>query len=530
LGESGDVTPERLVYEDWKDRLERHGSRLRLSDEDFKEAVAKLGAALHARMAEGAGELVLTRTELTAELEGSGGHDPKELQAAISEIVDGRWMPPSDRPNRFKINKDLAPFALALALVDQLRDVEDGGLDNRLAAFIEPLREQDLAVDLLRASCTIALVDCACGTALRDCLLKAWVHRQNFRSVDFEAFWRLIPSAPSLFLRLAEDEWLFPSRGRHVDEILIKGIANAAERWPAVADQVVDWCALWLGTHWEDPVAGMVINYDRDAEGAADRRQRTKERRAAWEMVAGSFSPAIPIRDGAEGQVPWLACRIIGVLSYLPRRFSVAPATAWAVSRAVMGAMVEFEEFSWLLRLGHSEADFDTVPVLIAEGKRLLATDNRVAVEAAQYLLTACATPQAVGQDGDGDPRPQTESWVRVAYDPPSGAVRWEGDDQPRTLADFRDLEPNAVNPSVSLEAHLNARLETIADRAESAAQEERLQDWDFGLRHAETALARWAPHALGRLHRRQFGQADTRTGQALYGLAKDVENHSLLL
>jgi hypothetical protein len=531
LGESGDITPERLVYEDWKDRLERHGSRLRLSDAEFKEIVSALGASLHARIVEGGGELLLTRSELTTELGANGGYEPSELQAAISEIVDGRWMPTSGRPNRFKINKDLAPFALALALVDQLRDVEDGGLENRLAAFVEPLREQDLLVDLLRAACTISLVDGACGRALKECLLKAWVHRQNFRSVDFEAFWRLIPTETSAFLRLAEEDWLFPSRGRHVDDVLIKSIANAAERWPAVAAQVVDWCTVWLGTHWEDPVAGIVINYDPNAEGVAERRQRTKDRRADWEMVAGTFSPPIPIRDGIKGRVPWLACRIIGVLSYLPRRLSVGPATAWAVSRAIMGATVERDQLSWLLRMGDSEMNGAAPSAIAAEADRLLAANHLVATQAAHYLLLACATPAAV-RLVDGDPAPLARSWehARAVYDVASNAIRWVGHDKPRTLGDFRDLEPYAVDPSVDVEAQLAVSLKAISDMAKQAAKEAQFQDRDFGLRHSEAALARWAPDALGRLHRRQLAEAGTQRGEALYRLAQDMPPKLLLL
>lgn len=122
--------------------------------------MAGLGASLHAHLLEGARELELARGELPARLGANGGHEPGELQAAISEIVDGRWMLAADRPNRVKINEELAPFALALALADQLRDVEEIPLeDNPLSGLDIPAGRSAL--------------DLGCGTGQVGAMLKA---------------------------------------------------------------------------------------------------------------------------------------------------------------------------------------------------------------------------------------------------------------------------------------------------------------------------------------------------------------------
>jgi len=196
-----------------------------------------------------------------------------------------------------------------------------------------------------------------------------------------------------------------------------------------------------------------------------------------------------------------------------------------------MGATVERDQLSWLLRMGDSEMDGTAPSAIAAEADRLLAANHPVVTQAAHYLLLACATPTAV-RLVDDDSAPLARPWehTRTIYDVASNAIRWNGDDKPRTLGDFRDLEPYALDPGVDVEVQVAGSLEAIADMAEQAANDAQLQDWDFGLRHVETALARWASDALGRLHRRLFAHATTLRGEALYRLAQDMAPTLLLL
>ena len=46
LKDSGDVTAERVIYEDWKDRLQRRGPKVGLTDQEMKAFVAELGEKL----------------------------------------------------------------------------------------------------------------------------------------------------------------------------------------------------------------------------------------------------------------------------------------------------------------------------------------------------------------------------------------------------------------------------------------------------------------------------------------------------
>jgi hypothetical protein len=543
MAESGDITPERLIYEDWKDRLGRKGARLPIGDAEFKEFIAKLGRRLHGELGEGVEPgLSLTRHELTAELGADSGRGPDSLYATVSEIVDGRWMESvPGRANQFRLNKDLMPFGLGMALVNTLKEAPEAGLSDRLAEFIEPLGEQDSAVTLLRAAVTFALIDFRCSVRLRRLLVDSWLRRQNFREIDFEAFWRLLPSDANLFFSLAEEQWLHRHARHHEDEILIKGFANAAERWQSISQQVVTWCAAWLGTHWGDPLKGMVLNYDPNEQGVAGRREQTRERRAEWEAVAGSLIPPIPIRDGLDGDIAWLACRVLGILSYLPRAPFIPAIAAWAVSRAIMGKAPQFDQVAWILRLPYADDAQELREAVQREARRLQNLDRPVATEAARLLLEALGTPDAARQ-AEALRSKMPPPWTgpsTVTVDEISGTLHWDHEaagmtarsDKP-SLSAVRDLSRYAINPDRHMSVDDAAVLRELADVTDAASLWRgmgRTSD-DIALEEAEAALARWAPGALGAMYRRLFVDARSRTGEALNQLGFQTPAHLLVL
>lgn len=534
MAESGDITRERLIYEDWKDRITQKGARLVVGDDEFRDFIAGLGRKLHQNFDKTIEPSVsLSRRELTTELGAESGHGPESLYNSISEIIDGRWMrPKSGKRNQFILNKDLTPYALGMALVETLKDVSEHGLDNCLSEFMEPLGEQDLAVDLLRAAVTVALSDTDCAKPQRRVLIGSWLRRQNFRPIDFEAFWRLMPGDLNLFFSLAEEQWLHRHAGHYEDEILIKGFANAAEHWPVVSERVLKWCTTWLGTHWDDPWQGMVINYEPNRESAINRREETRKRRSEWDAVSHLTRPPIPIRDGTEGSTSWLACRMFGILSYLPREPFVSAITAWAVSRAIMDEAPQYDQVSWLLRLPGSNNAPGLQQSIKQEAHRLLDLINPIATDAARLLLEVLATPDAAEQ---AESLPHEKSTPRVwnnnvTVDTTNSIINWDHEKaraNPHTkespLSAVRGLGRYAINPGLHLTIKDTDVLRELADSTEvkNLWQSRGHSSDDYALNDAETALARWAPEALGGVYRQLYSDLLHRSEESIkhYGL-----------
>jgi hypothetical protein len=190
LEDSGDITPERLVYEDWRHRGPH--ARQALGHEEFQAFVSGLGQRLRETAHD---DDRLTRAELLDRLAADSGRSPQEFEGVLSELIDGRWLRDSGKPHRFQIDPSHAPHALGLALVDEVREISSvEEAEARIAEIFDPLQGLDIAVAILRSAATFAMLDDVTAAA-RQGLLSQWLHQQNFGPPDFQSFWRLVVRA-----------------------------------------------------------------------------------------------------------------------------------------------------------------------------------------------------------------------------------------------------------------------------------------------------------------------------------------------
>lgn len=382
LAESGDITPERLAVEDWKHRIELRGAALSISDAEFQSFVSQLGDELRLSI-EGT---VLTRHGVLERLGRDSGRERDSLQSTVNELIAGRWLEPAGRPNHFKVNAALVPFALGLSLAHQLKDVsEDAAANAIIADHIDPFRGQTLGSSIMRAAVTAALLDRAVLRPARRALLTRWLAEQNFSSWDFEAFWRVIGLDSELVFTIIEDEWLGRAGSSIQDEIFIKGLANAYS-FPAVGALIRTMVTRWLGWFWEDPMEGAILGrVDLTSEDSRQRQTQTAEKLARWNDFAGRGEfPDITL--STIGDPSWLSHRVFGILSLLPRTPFIDAISAWGITRAIMNMPRHFNELAWLLRINSEDAgEADRAVCLLTE--RLLETGHPTCLQAAYWIM-----------------------------------------------------------------------------------------------------------------------------------------------
>jgi hypothetical protein len=205
LAASGDITPERLAYEDWKHRINRKGTQVGISDEELKAFVRDLGSELRTSI----DSAIFTRKKLCELLGKDSGKGRDDLLSTVGELIAGRWLQEGDKPHHFRINRELAPFALGVTLAFELRGaLDEAGAAQRIAEFLDPFKAQRLGVAILRAATTAALLDPEVGRPARRAILGRWISEQNFSPVDFEAYWRIIGLDTELVCQFAEEMWL----------------------------------------------------------------------------------------------------------------------------------------------------------------------------------------------------------------------------------------------------------------------------------------------------------------------------------
>jgi hypothetical protein len=293
LEESGDITIERLIYEDWRQRLKLHGSALHPTVEDFHRFLAEEGARLRAAIAdESDSRQHLTRAAIVQALGAESGAGHLDLQTALSEIISGGWV---DRvpgnSSRFRLKKERVGFALALALVDQL-DAAGAARAERLAEFMEPLRGTDRGVEILRWAVTVTMLRDHGDRDIFLLLAEDWFFQQNFGTRDYQTLNKLIPAQPDLFLDLAERIWRSRHQSARDENYFITAFANAAQFTPfceALARRLVR----WLGSYDVDSIQL------KNAEYGADRALNAEIDAASAVSVA-----AAPISSGTEAAAP----------------------------------------------------------------------------------------------------------------------------------------------------------------------------------------------------------------------------------
>ena len=400
LKDSGDVTAERVIYEDWKDRLERRGPNTGLTDPEMKVFVAKLGEKLRSDIA----QAVVTRKDVIETLSDESGKSNLELQPAVTELSSGAWLKRGPRPNTFRVAPDRIPFVLGATLVSDIREEKAAAtVEARIAKFLDPLKTHSLGAAILRAATTIALIEADPLPVVRKALLSRWLDEQNFRADDFDAFWRLAGLDPALFLDLAEARWLARSGGFVSDEVLIKAFASATD-FSDFGTTLKKRLTKWLAMAWPDPKVGAVLG--KVDQTQADSQQRVAEtcsRHTQWvsSEAAKSFAP---VRlDSHEGW-SWLSPRALAILSYLKRAPFARVLEAWALSRAMMGCPRHKEEVAWLLRLNPNDTS-ETAEAMGDTITRLKAQEDPICKQAAANLIAAMShvkrenTPLVVDED-----------------------------------------------------------------------------------------------------------------------------------
>ena len=389
LRDSGDVTAERVVYEDWKDRLSRRGPKVGLTDEQMKAFVAELGKKLQLDLTQ-----ALTRGEVVRSLSEESGKAEMSLQIVVAELASGRWLQPGTKPNTLRVMKDRIPYVLAVALISNFGEELDVEiLEAKIAEFLDPLKAHSLGASILRAATTIALIETEVSAACRKVLMSKWLEEQNFRAGDFDAFWRVIGIQPDLIFDLAEEWWL-ARRGRSfIDEAFIKAIANAAS-FPGFRTALQVRLATWLGTAWPDPKVGEFLG--KVDTTSSEAKRRVKITRARYRQWTGSQSAGAFVNvqlDNSNRDWSWLSARELAILSYLDRAPFATAFEAWALSRSIMDRPRHESEMAWVVRLNLKD-DREATNTLRDLIRRLERHDHPICTQAIKYLEAAMSHVQ----------------------------------------------------------------------------------------------------------------------------------------
>ncbi len=110
-------SPEQLMMGYWKHYLHERGRIAAIDDAMFRDFVVQLGAGMKADLE---AEKKISTAELKELLSGYSGAPDKDILEAVNDVTSGIWMRQVGA-HQFSIDKAILPFAISLALLNQLR-------------------------------------------------------------------------------------------------------------------------------------------------------------------------------------------------------------------------------------------------------------------------------------------------------------------------------------------------------------------------------------------------------------------------
>lgn len=475
LIQSGDLTVERLLIEDWADRRQ-----LRLgfahSVPDFNNLVIELARDLR----QGVGEFGRHRLREYSSL--ARRNPDRNLDKDFDEIIDGRLFERIDPvSDKHRVRPEYVGLALGMLLAREARDANrhlgTAGIEGVLAEALDPVADLDQTTATLRGACAVAFLEAEYPVEARRALLRTWLCRQNPDEAQWHDFAAYVPLHPKTFFDLADDFWF----GADIYPTAREWVADAILRWrglPAVQALIEARCARWLGL-WHRDWHGFVGKPDtnRLARQRATvvenwSRLTDSERRLADELLSEAQTP----------HAPSIARLALLLASHGPRLKHVRGLVAWALSRAIMQSGDQSEEVAWCLRLNRHDPT-ETEAALLVDVGSFLEDRSEVGTRAARTLLWACGTPAAAERRSALPAPPQHDFWFLqqrlIDVDPLDPATRAPTDLTPvterlaaldpaefcRTLSrtaeehDFAQIEPTLVRFEPALASAFCRRL-----------------------------------------------------------------------
>lgn len=500
LIESGDLTVERLLIEDWRDRR-RLKPGFAHTEGEFRDLIIALARDLRE------GDREFSRAHLRC-YSGLAQRSPnRDLDRDFAEIIEGRLFEPVDAPSdRYRVRPEYVGLALGLLLARDVRNAykQTGttGVDSELAKALDPVADFDQASDTLRGACAAASAEREYPVEVRVMLFRAWLDCRSIDETQWYDFAAYLPASPPIFFDLAESLWC----GTDVNPTGREWVGDAILRWrhlSPVRYLIETRCRRWLA-FWHRDWQGSLR--PRDSNELERHRQEVDGGRSQLTACESHLAAEVLI-EVSTVSAPSVARLALLLVSHGPRLPHVPGLVGWALGRAIMQMPAEFDEVAWCLRLNeHDPAE--TEAALLDQIAALLPDASTVGIRAARNLLYAMGTPQAAARLA-ALPEPQ----------------RFELPRMPRPL-DVDPLDQAAVSP-VALAPVLDrlARLPLDALRCTFGETAE-----DYELAQLEPYIARFAPNALSAFYRRLLQTAREREGVRLRQLGWLVPNLIMLI
>ncbi|MHC5739471.1 NACHT domain-containing protein [Nostoc sp.] len=520
---SGDLTVERLIYEDWKDRLET--KNIYLDDEQFRGLIRDLAERVRET-----NKQYLKDKEIEDNLSFVSNRNE-----VFQELTTGGIL--RNKDSKSKINPEFLHYGFGLLLVNQLQEgIEESDKDPEeiIAEWIEPQAEMDIKAKICHYASLIALTDPKLPPIAKASLLKAWINNLNPGLDAAKEFIAYLPCDSRAYIELAEiigsDTF-----GNPWAEELIKRAFMKWKKYPNILDKLSLALEKWLGFLRCDGFSNQ-----RHPSVRIEEIRREINERVGQELKPGFFKfhgyeltviEDVIIEDDGLLRLGRFA---LGLIIYLPIQNFVKTIVTGIIAEEIMGFPGKNDLFNWAFRSA-AQSIWNEIKL---EVEHLLTSQSLVAKKAAYRLLLYEGSKEAYEILQTLDKEILAFNQHTYEYDPCN--FQWTQDNYENCLS-RTDLRPEliasriksiCINPELVVPDDLGQRLEVLVEQISiNSISSTYLSDLDdHKFEEFEPALCAYAPKAIANLVRQITRNITQRTGISLRQLSFNIVKNYLIL
>lgn len=526
LTESNDLTVERLLYEDWRDKYRRKRN-ITIDDQAFRQILSDAAEQAHSN------QTSYREQEID-------GLIPRSMAGPglTQELMDGGFFETTTSASRpYRVSRRLLVHGLGLLLFEELVNASGAGSDlaEELLTWLEPHPDMDMKLEIVGAAVFFSALHNDGPAEVRRELLRAWLSGRNLSDAAEHAVRLYFARFPDAYLELAGEFWSTRSGNAAARTRIAEAIVTQIDSM-SVRRRLAPAVERWLETVHID---GHPYWRPHDGE-RQDRTRERLERVLAREACVGPMTfEGIDLHVIDDDKAFELQKLALLVISAGDRRPFLNAMLKWAAASTLMDVPLAVDDkIDWVMRI----TDEDFPPCIQERIDALCSSGSDLAQRTAFRLLRAIGSESACAITRGFASRlyPESECRRQIRENPCEYLLQWPhtacGGCMSRpdleTLWIARHIRRYAVDPAFEITEGFRGRLGELADSIDQetmmCSRGRTSADLDFEF--AEPVLAAYAPEILGNLARELIGSVEERSEAALWGLSLHAPEFILIL
>jgi hypothetical protein len=519
--QSEDITVQRLIYEDFKDRVER--IRKHYLTNDVMESIIT-GLAEKARQ----GDRIFMLKDFSEIIP-----FVDEKLAIFEELRTGGIFNRDDlRKDKFRVEPKRLAHGLGIILLDHLRNLSplnQEAIEEGIALFLEPQPEMDFKVEIVAAAVFHVMNNRGLPEVIRYELLRYWIRSVNLQGNHLDDFPSYFPCSPQTYFKVAENTLKMDM----YDDMARRLLQYTFIKW-AKEEKFLE----LFKKRFEEWMGYVNIYGILKTGGKKEKDRKEIQKRLGIELKLGTvsflgFQLTLVEEEYLDRILSNLALKVI---SYLDRRPFIRAIVIFVFAKTIMGYSWS-NSIPWILRISKE----DIWPELEKEVSNLIKKNNNEAKEAASSLLWYEGSANALKLRGTLTKKILKENQLKKEYekDPCKSFFQWKKEhyyqclqrDDVEIFKTTDQMKSFALEPDLPVPETFKKRLPLIAKEIKPAliwARGFRGEE-DYKFERCEVALYAFSPEIADKIIKAVIRDAVNRDRSTIGRLPFKIDENYLI-